>query len=167
MAVTYEPIATQTLTSAASDLTFSSIPNTYTDLVVVMSVIPTGTLGYAPWLQFNGSTATNYSFTYFGGTGSASSAGRVTSSTKAYTGYSVGLYGTSNVIVNINNYSNTSTYKPYLARINETGTGTYTGTGLLEGIWQGTSAINSIKIGVDTMQFNTGSTFTIYGIKAA
>ena len=37
MAITYEPIATNTLGSAAASVTFSSISGTYTDLVVVVS----------------------------------------------------------------------------------------------------------------------------------
>jgi hypothetical protein len=35
MAITYEPIATTTLGSAAADVTFTSISGTYTDLVLV------------------------------------------------------------------------------------------------------------------------------------
>ena len=35
MAKTYTPIATQTLSTATANVTFSSIPSAYTDLVIV------------------------------------------------------------------------------------------------------------------------------------
>ena len=43
MAITYEPIATTTLGSAAASVTFSSISGSYTDLVLI--VVPKATTG--------------------------------------------------------------------------------------------------------------------------
>ena len=63
MASTYEPIATTTLGSAASSITFSSIPATYTDLRLVLVHTPSASTGNAQ-MQFNSDTATNYSYTY-------------------------------------------------------------------------------------------------------
>lgn len=163
---TYSQIATQTLGSTASSVTFSSIPQTYTNLVVVMAVIPAATVGYAPWFQFNGDTATNYSFTWLQGDGSSATSGRQTSQTKGFTGWSIGLTGASNSIANIQNYSNTTTNKTYIDRINET-TGSYPGAGATVGLWRNTAAINSIKIGNDGGGFASGSTFTLYGIRGA
>ena len=52
MATTYEPIATTTLGSAAASITFSSIAGTYTDLRLVLSLIPaTGTRPYYNLIQ--------------------------------------------------------------------------------------------------------------------
>ena len=62
MAATYEPIATTTLGSAASSITFNSIPATYTDLRVVLVGTTTATANC--WLTFNSDGATNYSDTF-------------------------------------------------------------------------------------------------------
>ena len=166
MALTYEPIATTTFGSTATSYTFSSIPSTYTDLVVVMSVIPAATVGYGPWFQFNGDTGSNYSITWLQGDGSTATSGRQTSETKGYLSWSIGLSGPSNAIAHIQNYSNTTTNKTYIDRINETD-GSYPGAGATVGLWRNTAAINSIKISNDGGGFASGSTFTLYGIKNA
>ena len=75
MATTYEAIQTTTLGSAAADITFSSIPATYTDLVLVyIGATVSNNINY--YLRFNGDTGTNYSYTYLSGTGSAVGSGR-------------------------------------------------------------------------------------------
>ena len=165
MASTYTPIATQTLGTSGTSVTFSSIASTYTDLVVVMAVLPTGSLGYGPWFQFNGDTGSNYSITWLQGDGSSAASGRQTSQIKGYLSWSIGLSGSSNTIAHIQNYSNATTYKTYIDRINETA-GSFPGAGATVGLWRNTAAISTIKIGTDGT-FNTGSTFTLYGIKAA
>jgi hypothetical protein len=164
MALTYEPIATQTLGSSATSVTFSSIASTYTDLVVVMAVIPTGTLGYGPYFQFNNDTGSNYSLTWLQGDGSSATSGRQRNETKGYLSWSIGFSGTGNAIASIQNYSNTTTNKTYIDRLNETA-GSYPGAGATVGLWRNTAAISTIKIGTDGT-FNTGSTFTLYGIKS-
>jgi hypothetical protein len=78
----------------------------------------------------------------------------------------------SNTIVHIMNYSNTTTFKTYLARNNNAATsGTYVGTEAIVGLAQLTAAITSITIGTASgstdYNFATGSTFSLYGIKAA
>jgi len=166
MPTTYEPIATTTLGSAAATVTFSSIPATYTDLVLV-SIATTSVGGRDYNLRFNSDAGSNYSFTVLAGSGSAASSARGTN-----TG-STGLYivaGTSTstpgvVISNIMNYSNTTTYKTVIQRGNEPGGEVCSGVAL----WRSTSAISTIAITASTGSgnWNTGSTFTLYGIKSA
>ena len=74
MAITYEPIATTTLGTSASSVTFSTIPGTYTDLVLVVAGTSAATNGNE--MQFNGDTGNNYSFTLLYGTGSAAVSSR-------------------------------------------------------------------------------------------
>jgi hypothetical protein len=72
MAITYEPIATTTLGSAAADVTFTSISGTYTDLVLV-AVTQIGSSGDYLGVQFNSDTGTNYSRTRLSGNGTSAS----------------------------------------------------------------------------------------------
>lgn len=168
MASTYEPIATTTLSSSASDVTFSSISGSYTDLVLIVSCRLV-TAGYASFLQFNGDTGNNYSVTELYGTGSAVGSSRVANLDSAYLTNNIPVGATSSVyapiIINIMNYSNSTTYKTVLSRFNNANTG----VDAIVNLWRSTNAINQIKIGLTTGggSYASGSTFTLYGVKAA
>jgi len=115
---TYEPIATQTLASPSATVTFSSIPATYTDLVL----IAWGTLsGNEFGLQFNSDTGTNYGQTALAGNGSTATSTRNTS----YNGVGMGGLASRSApsIVNIQNYSNSTTFKTSLVRGEQTRSG--------------------------------------------
>ena len=162
MATTYEPIATTTLGSAAASYTFSSIPATYTDLVMVFD----GTMSAADDLgiRFNSDTGSNYSTTILGGNGSAAFSTRVTGQTQGYLDWAGLTTAQGNAIVQIQNYSNATTYKTYLSRFNQAARG----TDACVGLWRSTAAISSITIkAIGANSFRTASTFTLYGIKAA
>jgi hypothetical protein len=158
---TYVPIATTTLGSASSSVTLSSIPATYTDIVIVCNGQTTsGT--FDTKLQVNSDTGTNYSSTRLEGSGSAASSNRTTSATSG-TSWNTSL-GNQTAIIYLNNYSNTTTYKTLLARGGNP-------AGYLSAdvtLWRSTAAINSVTIflsGAGT--FSTGYTFSVYGIAAA
>ncbi len=174
MTVTYEKIATTTLSSNQGTVTFSSIPQTYTDLRVV---IRGGIVDGGFFIGFrvgNGSVNTGaiYSNTVIREeTGVLS--GR-------YTNKTLGAFyeqGNNNslthlVIADFFNYSNTTTNKTYLTR---NGSNTSGFVGAIAGLVQTTSAINIIEIAECGMGgsgfFNygnmlSGTTFTLYGIKA-
>jgi len=69
------------------------------------------------------------------------------------------------IYVDFMNYSNTTTYKTWLAR---EGNGTNGYVSALVGLWRNTNAITQIKVlNTGSGNFATGSTFTLYGIKAA
>jgi hypothetical protein len=162
---TYEPIATTTLGSTASSYTFTSIPSTYTDLILI--VTGTGT-GNAPYFQVgNGSvdTGSNYSTTSLYGNGSSAGSSRTTSATVGYLGGFVTGIGTSqaNIIAHFQNYSNATTNKTVLSRLNAQQYQVETTVSL----WRSTSAINTIKVGLSSDLWSIGSTFTLYGIAAA
>jgi len=168
MPKTYEPIATYTVPSAQASYTFSSIPATYTDLVLVVSAA-TSSIADQDMQVGNGSvdTGSNYSRTWLQGNGSAASSGRGSSetSTRINTpngGYLETTLGSSIQTITFLNYSNTTTYKTMLTR---TG-GAAGGTSAIVHLWRSTSAINTIKL-TPSSNFITGSTFTLYGIKAA
>jgi hypothetical protein len=162
MPKTYEPIASQTLGTASANITFSSIPSTYTDLRVVL-VGTTASNGQDFIIQFNGdSTNSNYSIIQLSGNGSSASSARAS--------YPF-LAGTTSSTVqtpafgDIMNYSNTTTYKTWLAKSGDLGNG-YIQANV--GLWRNTSAINQVLIRtVNGINLSIGTIATIYGIKAA
>lgn len=163
MPSTYTPIATQTLGSAQTSVTFSSISGTYTDLVLVCN----GSANVSSNLTIrvgNGSvdTGSNYSSTFLGGDGSAAFSGAQSNQTASlvgavYTGLSIN-------IINLQNYANTTTNKTFLSRLGSAANA----AAAYVGLWRSTAAINIITLSLGgTNTFSTGSTFTLYGIKAA
>jgi len=160
MAITYEPIATTTLGTNTATITFSSISGTYTDLVLVCSgTVVSGV--HNNLIRFNSDTGTNYSRTYMYGDGSSSLSGTSTNQTSLAFPY---WNSTINMTITyIMNYSNTTTYKTALSR-NAEPSGTTTAE---VGLWRNTSAITTVTITKGNQDFVTGSTFTLYGIKAA
>jgi hypothetical protein len=162
MAKTYEPIATQTLGSSAATVTFSSIPATYTDLVIVSSALSAGSTETV-MLRFNGDSGTNYSFTYLIGTGSSAISGRASSVSFAVGGSAIATDAGTNLI-QIMNYSNSTTYKTIIDR---RGGGNYY-TFADVSLWRSTAAITSLTLQPENSQsFASGSVFTLYGIKSA
>jgi hypothetical protein len=163
MASTYEKISTNTLGSSQASVTFSSITSAYTDLVVVNNIIGTGT-GY-PSYRFNSDTGTNYSFTQVYGNGTSAGSDRAPNYASIIIPWP-DRYTTSAgymEIANIQNYSNTTTYKTLLGRSGNAGSGTSAAVGM----WRNTAAITSITITAVDANFASGSTFTLYGILKA
>lgn len=165
MASTYTPIATQTLGSAQASITFSSIPSTYTDLVLVASCSTDHTAATNLRYKFNGSTGSIYSGVFLTGNGSA--AASTNSGGTSTLGYFGEITNSSTefgvVVASINNYSNATTYKTTLSRANYA-------SGLVSAVVslaQTTAAVSSILIQFGAGNIRTGSSFTLYGIKAA
>ena len=158
----YEVISTQTLGSAAATVTFSSIPQTYTDLVLVLSIKKSASNGGYLALRYNSDTASNYSATYFYGEGSSAASGRGPNDTvgRIGNGSTVNFEST---ITSIQNYANATTYKTSISRTNVVGIYVVSYCTL----WRSTAAITSITILPDMNDFVSGSTFTLYGVKAA
>ena len=165
---TYQAIATQTLGSAAASVTFSSITGTYTDLVLVSAGVSSSSNN--DLLQFNGDTGSNYSWTALAAYGSGASPnpdsfrGTSTSSISAANGSTI----QHNKMFQIQNYSNTTTYKTTLVQWSASLNSSYAGGSVFNvGLWRNTAAITSITLSRAAGDYNTGSTFTLYGIKAA
>ena len=155
MSTTYEPIATTTLGTAAASITLSSIPSTFTDLVIIF----TGTQGAFDntGLRFNGDTGSNYSKTMVYDANS----NRGTNDTSIR----IMIAGTTinSTIWQIMNYANSTTYKTALCRSGIASDQVRMGVGL----WRSTSAINEVTFLAESGNFGTGTTVSIYGIKAA
>jgi hypothetical protein len=159
---TYEWINTITLGSPSASITFSSIPSTYTDLVLVGNPTVSASLDYKWYV--NGSTLSDYSQTRVLGSGTGVGAGRTVGAGYLYLDATAPASGSiQNFIMNFMNYSNTSVNKTVLVRYNDAGTE----TAVRANLWRVNSAISSITISTDSSTFATGSNFSLYGIKAA
>jgi len=160
---TYTPIATTTASGSTTSVTFSSIAGTYTDIVVVCSVQNAASGDNGLRMQFNSDTASNYSTTFIYGDGSSAASGRQTSTTGAQFGRSASGNIT-NSIGQVQNYSNSTTYKTVLGRGNNSAALVWASVSL----WRNTAAVTSITIYNETSAtISAGSTFTLYGITSA
>jgi hypothetical protein len=161
MAKTYEPIATLTGTGSSDTLSFTSIPATYTDLVIVLN----GSLsaGANVRMTFNNDSTTKYSMTVLVGDGTSASSYRDNDQPfLQYIGFSDTAMAT--VIGSVMNYSNTTTNKTYLQRQSKASAQAQSAVGL----YRSTSAINRLDIFTsNTATWSTATTVTLYGIKAA
>ena len=160
---TYTPIATTTLGSATSTVTFSSISGSYTDLVLIANTSRTSNSNMQLRVG-NGSADTgfNYSYTFVAGDGSTAFSSRASGTNSTEVSYqNANTWG--QTIINLQNYANTTTNKTFITRSGQAGWGTIAYVGL----WRSTSAINVVNVFSSAGNFDVGSTFTLYGIASA
>ena len=163
---TYSPIATTSLGSAVSSYTFSSIPSTYTDLVLIANF--DGSVSSYTTLTFNGVTGTSYSRTRLIGNGSAATSDR-TANTAGIINLTYNTAGTPVTgIYQIFNYANTTTYKTVICRDASQPDDVAAHVGMFRGsTGSATDAITSITLTKASGNYTVGSTFTLYGIASA
>ena len=167
----YESIATVTVSSPVSSISFTSIPSTYKHLQI--RSIARGTVAQAEmqtFYQFNSDTGSNYAYHLLRGNGSATFSDQLNSTTAAsaqirYSAASAtsGIFGVG--VTDILDYSNTTTNKTVrnLGGVDANGSGQVYFT---SGLWQSTTAITSIYIGInDGGNFAQYTQFALYGIK--
>jgi hypothetical protein len=157
---TYKPLATVTLGTTASSVTFSSIPATYRDLILVIDAT-TGADALLH-LRFNADSGNNYNFAravgFSGGTFSdtSSNVSEIRNTIQFGT-------GKGNGITQIMDYSATDKHKTVLQRGNNKGAAE---AAMGAGRWANTAAITSIVCGLNTSTFSSGSRFDLYGVIA-
>lgn len=160
---TYTSIATETLGSVAASVTFSSISGAYTDLVLICNAKNTAAQNYEIWVRFNSDSGSNYSQTFAQNYANSTQTGRNSSITEIRPG-KTNTTSFDTTIINVQNYSNSTTYKTTLNRYNNA----EFVTGMSIGLWRNTNAITSIQVICETgANFAIGSNFTLYGIAAA
>jgi len=153
---TYVALDSQVLSSTSSSVVFTGISQAYTDLVVVINSNTSGDLT----LRLNGDTGSNYSATAIYAYSSFGSA-RNSNATSLWLNYASNS-GNYMAIVNVQNYSNTTSYKNVYLRDGANGTG----TDVIVGMWRNTAAVTSLTFTPPTT-FAVGSTFNLYGIASA
>ena len=151
---TYTALANITLGTAASSITFSSIPATYRDLVLVVNGTESANQYIA--VRYNSDTGSNYSYVRMTD-GPASASGTET----------FGRLGVGNpmdrflVIAQIMDYSATDKHKTWLSRSNIPANF----VGAIAGRWANTAAITSVNVLTTTADtYAIGTTFALYGI---
>jgi hypothetical protein len=164
MPATYEAIGATTLGSASSTITFSSIPNTYTDLKLILVAKVQDTNANIV-LTLNGSTTT-YSQNNIYTAGSSRTADRLNNFDGWY--ITQADLGSTTIptmyIVDIFSYTG-STFKGSLFTSSQDKNGSgavLKGTGL----WRNTNAVTSVGL-LQPSNFSAGTTATLYGIKSA
>ena len=160
---TYIPLANITLGSTASSVTFSSIPATYRDLVVVFAGAAT-TSANTVLIRLNSDTGSNYSSVFARGNGS-NAASSSTTTTGAWFLQANEALGTtqSNAIGQIMDYSATDKHTTILTRANNNNT-TGPAVEMIASRWANTAAVTSVQVYVSSNAFASGSTFALYGI---
>jgi hypothetical protein len=159
-------IESKTLGTAAASIEFTSIPQTFTDLVVVTSLRSdrAGNNADTSFLRFNGTT-TGYSTTRLFGNGST-----VTSDTFTF----ASVAGVINAATSTaNTFDNSQYYIPnYTSAVNKTismdnvqeNNATAAFLGITANLWSNTAAITSITVIAQNGNLLAGSTISLYGI---
>jgi hypothetical protein len=156
MSQDYIPLATVTLASSASSVTFSSIPGTYRDLVLVANgTITSGADDMRIYYNADTNNA-NYSSVEMNGNGST---------TASSTFLTAGAFSTDRavVIVQIMDYSATDKHKTLLSRANRASAGS---VGAIVNRWANTAAVTSVQARIVSVSFAAGTTLALYGIVA-
>lgn len=159
---TYEPLANTTLTSTQTEIIFDTISGSYTDLKIIFNFIPTAAMRTR--VELNSDTGSNYSSTVLYGEGTAAASTRYISNTY-FTFNAANNNSIAMMELNFMSYAG-STNKTILAAVaaDENGSGQVSrGVGL----WRSTSAITRIRLFTLASTFASGTTATLYGIKAA
>jgi hypothetical protein len=171
MANTFELISAYTATGTVSSIAFTSIPSTYTDLVVLHSLRddrPTVTTNGIR-LSFNGST-TGFTGRDLTGSGSAASSGTGTNLAGVATSAGATANTFANTLMYIPNYAG-SNNKSYSVDSTPENNATTSYMQLYAGLWSNSAAITSITLSFDSAFGGTGllqySTAYLYGVKSS
>jgi hypothetical protein len=170
--MSFTALANITLTSTQTVVTFSSIPNTYRDLYLVLTRAGLGT-GGQPLIKVNNDAGTNYNGTVLRSNGSTANGVNI----NAYNyGATLGLYpqytGNNDLFYDIwmPDYATTDKHKNLMIRANDAGYagGGYGGVEMNISKWNNTSAITSLVLYFTQagLTFGVGTTMALYGVSA-
>jgi hypothetical protein len=166
------PISSVVVPSAgAANITFSSIPSTYTHLQIrgiARSTLGATGAGFA--MQVNSDTGANYAAHNLLADGTSVQTNSYTSNTYMYpSSYMPAANATASVfgavIIDVLDYANSNKYKTmrsmYGTDLNGSGQ-----TGIASSVWMSTSAITSVKLYFTSSNLAQYSSFALYGVKA-
>jgi hypothetical protein len=155
-------LATVTLQAATPTVTFSGIPNTYRDLIIVASGGAT-TAAADVYFQFNGDVNANYANVQMSANGSVSTSrtdGTTFIRTNFYAAWDTALTG--NMIATVFDYSANDKHKAVTSRTNKASGGTFQGVDASAGRWANTATIHTVTM-LSNVSYAAGTTFSLYG----
>jgi hypothetical protein len=160
---TYSLISAYTHTGASTtEITMSSIPQTFTDLIIQASVLYSADNGNYIGFRINGSTSSIYSSTPMVGNGSSTNSYRATGDSKiAFYGSSTSTYTT--VTIHLNDYASAAINKSPLIR---SSTVSSDNVEARAGLWQSTAAVSSFSLWFPNASIAAGTNIKVYGIQA-
>lgn len=169
MSVFLQPIYTQTVGSGGtSSITFNSIPQTFTDLKVVVSARGTSSATTNEvYFIVNSDSSTVYSQTYLNGNGSAAASSRFTGYGGFVVNYIPAATATANTFSNseyyIPNYTGAN-FKQIIADLTSENNATAANLFLYADLYRSTSPVTSLTFAAGGGVLAQYSTFTLYGI---
>lgn len=174
MALTYDALSTVTCTGNTSSIDFTNIPQTYTDLLLLLSLRGNGYNATDVNMRFNSDTGSNYGYRLFWKDGNSTSVtgSTVASAVSMFTGFGTGSNTTASAwasnSIYIPNYTLSRSKVASIESVTEANTSDTWNIGNA-GIWTGTAAITSISLFPPTggQYYIASSTVTLYGIKSA
>lgn len=160
----YQAIASTTLSTATTTVTFSSIPSTFEHLQLRLSVQCDNNVPRSLAMRFNNDTGANY---YYRGVGWSGTTVYASSSAAGTTLDFVTLDRTNTAfgiaILTIPDYANTTKYKNVngIAGVDNSNKGSVQ---VSSGQWMSTVAINRIDLFLNSNQLDIGSVIALYGM---
>lgn len=170
MPLTYQFIAGNTLSTSSTSVTFSSIPQTYTDLVLRVSNALNGGGPANYWVRYSGNTSAVYSAFGFRAFQNPPDTISSPNQTELFAGWMPGTgypNARSNNEIYIPDYTAARRKQAWINNQCSQNTAT-AGEWYVAGIatdFNTSSAITSLTIGVSNPGFASGSSFYLYGIK--
>ena len=167
----YESIASATGTGSSGTITFSSIPSTYQHLQIrgIMRSTAAGVGQDSLAIRANGDTSSVYSFHFLDNITAYNSA----SNSYIFTSYSnVPLAGhtanyTGSVVIDLHNYASTTQNKTFRFSSGLVIPASVLTESVGSGLYQSTSAVNSVSLFMTSGSWATTTQFALYGIKGA
>jgi hypothetical protein len=169
MANTYKLIASSTVGSGgAASIDFTSIPATYTDLLVKASSREESQSNLYLYLRINGVTSSSYTVRALRGSGSARLSyvapdNKFISGMQNMTSETANTFG--NYEIYFPNYTNTSNNKSFFSDSVSENNASTAYTAITAGLFSNTSAISSLSFFAEVGDLAEHSTFYLYGIK--
>lgn len=164
MPATYDSIATNTLGTAATTITFSSITSAFTDLRLVVIIPSTATGASNVFFRLNGDSTNNYSLTRLYGDGASAVSNRVTATSEWSTSISTSTTLPVMLTMDLMTYANSRRKSALITTSTD-----LNGSGMAQriaGMYDTLSRITSLSITCSS-NMAIGTTATLYGILRA